>query len=85
MPGENQYKMQQKRGQSNSYFFMDECCRGGKENSINRRADKIKNRKIKQRRNTVNTYPTRLNQAVTFYGIRQKLGSKLGWDINCPY
>jgi hypothetical protein len=44
MPGENQYKMQQKRGLSNSYFFMDESCRGGKENSINRRADKIKNR-----------------------------------------
>jgi hypothetical protein len=45
MPGENQYKTQQKCGLSNSYFFMDECRRGGKENSINRRADKIKNRK----------------------------------------
>jgi hypothetical protein len=50
MPGENQYKMQQKCGLSETYFFMDECCRGGKENSINRRADKIENKKKKQRR-----------------------------------
>jgi len=35
MPDEKEYKMQNKCGLSETYFFMDECCRGRKENSKN--------------------------------------------------
>jgi len=42
MPDENQNKMQKKCGLSKTYFFMDECWRGRKVNSKNRkcRSDK---------------------------------------------
>jgi hypothetical protein len=68
MPGESQYKMQKKCEISKTYFYMDEHSRGWKENSKNRRGDKIKNRKnINNVGNTVHMHPTRLIQAVMFY------------------
>jgi hypothetical protein len=55
MPGENQYKMQQKCGLSKTYFFMD-AAEVGKKTARTQSVDKIKNRKKHEQRREYRQY-----------------------------